>query len=62
MLPHCCLCGFTLSCLHTQEGRGLWGPPVRFCPPSKHPHSSSPPYLGELEVKGWEKEEFGHRS
>lgn len=20
-----------------------------------------PPYLGELEVKGWEKEDFGHR-
>lgn len=55
------LCGFTLSCLHTQEGRGLWGPRVRSCLPSKHPHSSSPPYLEELEVKGWEKEDFGHR-
>lgn len=62
MLPHCCLHGFALSCLHTQEGRGLWGPPVRSCPPPQHPHSSSPPYLGELEFKGWEKGDFGHRS
>lgn len=32
------------------------------CPPPQHPHCSSSPYTEELEVKGWEKEDFRHRS
>lgn len=44
------------------EVSGLWGPPVESCPPPLHPCCSSPLYRGELEVKGWEKEDVGHRS
>lgn len=41
---------------------GLQGPPVGSCPLPQHPCCSSPPCVGELEVNGWEKEDFGHGS